>query len=544
MKKFLVLLSWLLIFGSASAQMKVKEGSWKSISAANRGISDGSMGLTNMTDAIIDWPYDADGEDVNGLVIVRFDNMAPADIQTVTPQISLGIVSKVEYKEVDGLLKGFYYIPSGKNIDITLNHQMFGSVKIPSKDIDLHGVYEVEIVNAKTVSISITSEPPGAKVKFNNEEQAQTTPMTIQNVLLGRHNISLTPANPSVAESVGTRIIDVTSSQTAFHFDMYRHRDLTIEAIPPTSHIEVKLNDKTIESGVGSLSLKNLRYDQPYTIEAYNDEGRISEKIVINDDLAPKMIFKVNGSRNVSFTAKQNNSTVYGAQVSVNGRFIGTTPCDPRLDYGDYSVQMSYNGFTRSGNLKVGPKTNSYSLKIPTTKHATFNPFDVDYIQREWGLGFQYIYEFEPRDVADHGVLAGITYQPYFGYGQGLSTGLYYKGIFNSHKANEDEPSVKSGIFVPIQYQFRLPLARNFSVAINAGTGLTFNLHGEGSWESDDFSIKPNRFDCSFLVGVAIQYRSMQFEGKYSKNLIGVDIDNIGEKFKSRMYIAGITFLF
>ncbi len=167
-----------------------------------------------------------------------------------------------------------------------------------------------------------------------------------------------------------------------------------------------------------------------------------------------------------------------------------------------------------------------------------------------------------------NGVQAGIIFQPYFGYGQGLSMGVYWQGFFT--KLNTADQSGINGdmhsLWIPFEYQFRLPLAANFSIALNGGVayelGITNNLDfGDGD-TSDSYDIgfnkvdttydlgTPSRNSFSWLAGVAIQYKAIQLEAKLVREItdnkyLKHNISGESEaKCKAHSWTVGLSFLF
>ncbi|MDE5869439.1 MAG: PorT family protein, partial [Muribaculaceae bacterium] len=334
------------------------------------------------------------------------------------------------------------------------------------------------------------------------------------------------------------------------------------------------------------VRLDSARYGIPYQLKGVAGTDEMTTPFVVND-LTPRVYkFKIIGARSVSFTAKQNNREVGNAEIVINGVLEGYTPFSKVLDYGTYNVSASYNGYTsKPKKYKVNKNSkNTLLLKIPNKKTVGFNPFDVDFTDREWGIAVNYIHRFfnfkkdgktthynwVGKEGGSNGVQVGITYQPYFGYGQGLSTGLYWQGTFgktdfDNGTSVEEVTYTESALYFPLQYQFRLPLHRNFSVAVNAGAALTFGLSNKFSnkfgdtnnsydigygYNSQFDTYSPDKFDYSLLIGAAIQYKSLQIEGKYSIGLKNHKVAADGFEdpnplsYKSSFLSAGISLLF
>lgn len=552
------------------------EGSFHDLADGNQAISETSMGVTNMTAEALEWPLDADGEEGTlALLAVTFENMAPEDIEKVNVQLSGGlIVAQTKTRVIDGQTYRWYFIPASYNVDVTFHHERFGSERLTVDRFLAKHIYVVHVRNATTVSVSVTSTPVGARVLFDGQELQHPTPCTIPNVMMGLHKIALVPANPKMAHSIPEQTIEVSASQAAFNYDMLKRKTVTIKADPTDSHLKVLLNEKIVAEGQGQVILENVPYGPTYQIIGTYKEAELPDDITINDETPEEYTVKVIGSRSISFLAKQYNSTVNGADVTINGRSVGVTPLTRVLDYGTYTVDMAYSGYHKSKKLMVNKKTTECMIRIPNKKRVAYNPFRVDYHKRAWGIAFSYInryykfkvggqskkYNWVGEEGTSNGVQAGIAYQPYFGTGQGLSTGLFWQGTFGSSKENKDISYIENAVYFPLQYQFRLPLTPNFSVCINAGAALTYGISNK--WKNDDEeydvgyghndeygTYHPESLDYSLLFGAAIQFKALQIEGKYSIGLKDHDVMYTKEgdekvSYKSGFWGIGISLLF
>lgn len=163
-----------------------------------------------------------------------------------------------------------------------------------------------------------------------------------------------------------------------------------------------------------------------------------------------------------------------------------------------------------------------------------------------------------------NGVQAGIVYQPYFGYGQGLSTGVYWQAFFTSAGEGSDKyDGQMHTIWIPLEYQFRLPLAQNFSIALNAGAAVEFGISNDvkfkdtgekinlGFGYNEDYdSYMPKGVSFQWLAGVAVQWKALQLEAKMIRGL--TDNDDMysvpeGESkvsCKANSWSVGLSFLF
>lgn len=589
MKKYLLFALSSLFILSASAELKVDMLSWRDLAAGNVEAGAHGMGRTDMTAQSIDWGTDNNGEsaaETSSCLYIYFKNMAPEDLKDINVQIDdQHMYSRINATEINGLPTLQIIFESGDNLGINLQHRNtnIGFSRIEPRDYKPGHVYDLEILNAGLVSMPITSEPNGALITLDGVNTGHQTPFTFENIPMGRHTISLAPGDTKIADPVEDRIIYVTSGARAFNFPMYKTKNIKISPNPANAEVIVSLNGQVVTRGFGEIRLDSARYGIPYQLKGIAGTDEMVTPFVVSDLTPAVYKFKIIGAKSVSFTAKQNNKEVADAEIVINGVTEGYTPFSKVLDYGQYNVQASYNGYTKSKKIKVNKNTTDIVLKIPNKKTMGFNPFDVDFNDRQWGLTANYIHRFfnykkngktthynwVGEEGGSNGIQIGLSYQPYFGYGQGLSTGLYWQGTFgktdfNTAYSTEEVTYTESALYFPLQYQFRLPLHRNFSVAVNAGMAITYGLSNKYSkkfgdtndsydigygYNSEYDTYSPDKFDYSFLLGAAVQYKSMQIEGKYSIGLknhkIAETFDDSGSiSYKSSFLSVGLSLLF
>lgn len=440
-------------------------------------------------------------------------------------------------------------------------------------------VYHAKIRAKGTVSVAITSNPTGATLYFDNKKYG-TTPITVPDVTLGKHNFTLEAPNRNIARNL-TGTLDITLTNTTFDFNLMKSTNVTFTAEPANARLDITKNGQIVAHGTGRFNVANLEYGT-YVVKGYLGSDDNETVIDINDRTPEHMTVKVVPSTAISFTATQNNYPVDGAEINLDGVLIGKTPLTQKVDYGVHHVNMSYYGYNASKSFSVGKnKKTNISLKLPNRHHTRHNLFDIDYNRREWGMAFNYInrtytfkakgerpshYNFYLNDGRENGIQMGVTYQGYYGYGQGINTGLYWQMFWgDAYSDSSDKPYYfEHSLYLPVQYQFRLPITSKISVFANAGVGLTVGLsntlHFEGDDNDDGYSlgygynddydmIFPKAFDCSLLFGGGAQFGICQIEAKYSKGLINqshiLEFSGISEgSLKSSSWQIGVSFMF
>ena len=583
MKKFIFLFfSAICAVLSANAQIEYVDGSFKSLSESDRATSSSDIGHHNMTDLVIDdWKANADGDDVNGLLVLTFENLTPDEMKDIkiSKLSNNQIVSFTdnEIREFDGELGKRFYIPSSsKPFDIDIVHPKYGVTRIPGVKMQRHKVYKAKIRAKGMVSVAVTSTPSGATVIFDNRNVG-VTPLTIPNVILGKHPIKIVTPNRNIANDKEENI-DVTLSAVSFDFDLMKKKDVVFIADPGQATLLITKDGKDLARGLGKVSVNELAYGT-YIVKGFLGGDDNETVVEINDVTPAEVIVKVVPSTAISFTATQNNYPVSGAEINVDGVSIGVTPLTHKVDFGIHHVAMSYMGYTASKRFKVGPKTDpSLMLKLPNRHRSRHNLFDIDYHRKEWGLAFNYVnrayklrgrgfktetYNFYLDEGRESGIQMGVVYQGYYGYGQGLSTGLYWQMFFGTAHNIEEEPSYyEHSLYIPLQYQFRLPLTAKISVFANAGFGFTIGLYnnlkfsdgGDGyslgyGVNSDYEMLFPKLFDCSLLFGGGVQFGVFQVEAKFGQGLINqshiLEANDLEDMtLKSTFWQVGCSFVF
>lgn len=584
MKKiFLILLSGIITNLCSFAQIEYVQGSFKALSDSNKDTSGTEIGIYNMTEKVIDdWKINADGDDVNAILILSFENFSPDDMKdiSITKLSNNKIVSwaEKELKTTEGVLTRWFYIPeSDKAFDIDIAHPKFGTTRIPGVTMQKHKIYHAKLRAQGTVSVAITSTPSQATVFFDTHKMG-TTPITIPDVPLGKHQLALEPQNKNVAQGIDTSL-DITLTNTTFDFNLMRQADVEFLAEPSNARLELTKDSRTIAQGIGKIDVAKLDYGT-YMVKGYLGADDNETVVEINDRTPRQVTVKVVPSSAISFTATQNNYPVSGVEINLDGVLIGKTPMTHKVDYGSHFVNMSWGGYNASKRFNVGRNTNTnVSVKLPNRHHTRHNIFDIDYKRREWGMSFNYInrtytfkqkgerpsnYNFYLNDGRENGIQMGVTYQGYYGYGQGINTGIYWQ-MFWADATNDSSDApyyFEHALYIPIQYQFRLPLSSKFSLFANAGIGMTFGLHNElhfhgeeGSYSlgygyNEDYDmVFPKEFDCSLLFGGGIQFSVLQIEAKYSKGLINqnqiLERNDIYEgTMKSSSWQVGLSIMF
>lgn len=592
MKKFCLLLLAFSISQAVIAQTK-DEGLKIDQASLVNAISSKDTETINMLGRSIDWDsddyVDGDGKSDVALMVVTFDNMSPEEIKRVTAKVWPGNGNALPVKTLEnGKTVMRLIIPANGERDITFSHPVYGSDRIVGKKFKKHEVYTLNIVNSKRVIFLVESNPEGATVFFDGKLVGKT-PCEIPDVSMSEHSISLTAADDSY-NSMQPRVVKVTESNTRASFDLRKKKNVSFRSETKGAYMQLvdpANGNKIVASGSEIINVDSLPYGG-YEIKAsLNGRDTDPVSVIINNQTPYVVPVKVQETKAINFVAFQDSREVRGAQVNLGGQQIGTTPLTYNVPFGSHNVNMSYYGQSKSDKLVVNRNTsNEFRLYLPSTANTRshWNPFDLGYNKRQWGIDLGYVnkcYVFKMKDgnssssmkinnwgqenKSMHGLEIGISWQPYFGYGQGFRTGVYYQLFIAQPDFIEGDPTeLEHDIYIPAMYQFRLPLAADFSIlgfggfAMQIGVAHKLNFSGDESEENSfDIGFGHNEeYDlyqpeaCQFYipVGGGIQFKTFQLEFTYSWGLNDNKEMYIGNEYKmsckARMMQARISFVF
>ena len=222
-------------------------------------------------------------------------------------------------------------------------------------------------------SVSVSSQPQGAKVFLDGEDTGKVTPCTIGEIASGRCDIRLqlkdyAPASQSVTVTEGmTASVNVTLEARFAH--------LTINSLPGAA---IKVNGAEVGSGSYSNNMAEGIYDIEASLAGHRPVTKLIEVIVgvpQTIELRPTPIY---GMLDV-------NSNPMGANITINGKSYGDTPTTiENLLVGDYDVVLTKPGYASvSQRVTVSENASaSVDVKMPNGRKvyiSTDKPGDVIY---------------------------------------------------------------------------------------------------------------------------------------------------------------------
>lgn len=534
MKKTVLLFFILFLSVPMMAQIKYVENSFRSTNAADIETGGSEIGQKNMTSSLMTFLDDYDGTGKKcGIVRVKFEHMANEDIDGKWKcSVTQGKhIQDPKYQSNKGSLEYWIQVDPGENLDLTFTHDDgLGSVTVPGLKIESETMYTLTLQSQKTTPISFSFSVDGVKVTLDNKYIGES-PCQAERITYGKHH--------AIYEYKGrreTREIEVSESNIAFGDDVEFRNKYPVHFKSNEKNAYLIIDDENI----GKMPLDVDVFEGAHTLKAYSDRGLSKEESITVGPNTKEHEIELYQTKYIDFYSNYDNSRVSGATVYINGDKRGETPYQEKLEYGKYKIRMTYSGKDKSGSLVVDDNTaNDFSLNIPPHKNR-WNPFDIEFREREYGLSVAYVskwwsgkYDGQSYrmncwgdDAAMSGIQIGVPVQPIFGYGLGLSTGLFYEIYFSSYSYS-DRSYEEMDLYIPVHLIFRLPIANEFSIFVNGGIGMDFGLSAklkEDGYEDYKLSFgeedMQNMFNLSGEFGGGVQYKAFQLSANYSMGLL------------------------
>lgn len=535
MKKILsIILGAILFAPSMNADLKYVANSFHSTNSADIQQSATDLGKQNMTASLTTFEDSHDGTEKRGLIRISFKNLSNEDIRDkVTVSVTPGHAGRPSYvpNPKDGHLECWVQVDPDTKLTLDVTVEDAGSVRIPNLKVESEEMYALTVESDETVAVTFNSTVEGTTIWFDGTilggSAGKTSTVRKDNATLGKHIIKAQSPSGNVIE----KEIEVSKANTSFPLDLRRMWKVQFRS--NENNVSLYEDGKLVATLPADLDVPEGPH--AYVVRKPGYPDRSHNINVFRNGFQHLDIVK---TKTIDFYSLQNNSDFSGASVYIGNELIGTTPVSHELAYGKYDVKMSYYGREKKGSLTVDDKTpTTYRLTLPNAGHSRFNPFGIDYHKRTGGFSMAWVQKWYSwsldgssesgnyfgADSHMQGFQIGIPVQPYFGYGLGLNTGLYFEGYFCSEEGMD---LTELCLYMPIDLMIRIPLGEEFSVFLNGGIGIDWSMGmtlKEDGYEDYDIDYgeagAPRHFNFSAEVGGGLQYKALQLSAQYQMGL-------------------------
>ncbi|MBO5054148.1 MAG: hypothetical protein J6C44_07980 [Muribaculaceae bacterium] len=545
-KNIIALLIIALSTLGAHAEIKYVNGSLRLTNSSDIKQTKNDLGQTNMASSLVDFPMDHDGNKKTTLLRVKFKTLAFSDIRDkfrATPNNGKHVV-KTEYHEWDGQIEYWIFFDSGKcEIDFDQIDGL-GKVRVPEYDYESEQMYTLTLEGVDLTTISFTDPIGGTEVILDGKSVGVTKagePLSVNNINLGSHAVKYMKDGRSKTEN-----IEVSKHTTTFNADTRTPIDVTFETDEAGAGITIDNEPEAYFPTTRVYTLKLFEGKHTVTVRSLKQggEGGVERPITVTPTQNYFNI-KASQTRTIQFSGIYANTPTSGINVTITNpqegfknTEIGQTPVTRVLPYGKYKVEMVYAGSRSTKTLKVNQATPSDFTMALTPRRERWNPLDVDYKKRIWGMSAawvskQYVGSMDSRKETLellwedpvktlNGVQIGVPIMPELGKGFIVNTGLFAEFYFSS---SDGMDFTEYNLYIPAQIGYKLPFTSNFAIYATGGIGMDIGLGLELEYGDEKYDIDRkeyglwNAFQLNGEVQVGLRFKALQCSFNYGWGL-------------------------
>lgn len=509
----------------------------------------------------------------NALIKLKVEKISAEDMLQLQFVVDQGVfVKRTQVGKTPGEI---WLLVTGITTSFYVNHPIFGNSNVMTLDLNGLCVYQLTLTNNETTTLTVLSEPVGAHIYLdgNYVGQAGDAGLDIPKVTFGTHHLS---ANlDDVSDELEIEVSE--GSPRSYKLEVYKTRHFTFNSDP--SGADLYIDGELVGKTPMTIPLK-LKY---HKVEArLNGEYDIMEAMF--DEQRPNTInLSVVKHKMVQVAAMQSGRDI-SATVHIDGNVVGRTPHTADLEYGQHMLQVSYGSKVKDKRITVDDASDTYyrfkfkagnSFTWPWEKEYRVRPvgLSVAYVQKAWvvsaedenGISQNVNVDFMDEDKFMHGIQAGLRIQPQFGVGFGLSTGIFYEYYWDKSSDMYDDYGtyyakyVEHDFYVPLCLEYRLVLAKNFSLFVNAGISMDIglvskiNYFDEGDTDPyasednlyDAYDIAPRRFNLSYEFGGGLQIGGLQLAFNTSRAMLSKKSEQGGMSVKiNKPMMVSLAYVF
>ena len=440
-----------------------------------------------------EWPMDNNGNEPCACIIMRIEQVPQAEIKNLVYKFEGGSdikgepVIRMDKDEPDVIL----FVDPSKRFSMRVSHPRYGSSGwVSGQVVESKQMYTVTLRNARTVTINVVTNPTGLRVtltdlgmsKMSIESRAKFT-----DVPLGRHTLSISQ-NGSVRL---TEEIVVSDDNVYFEYDVRERKTVRFVSKPAGATLSI---DGKVE-GETPLSLE-LPYGSCMVRAVAGSGQEISKYVVIGEN----------------------------------------TPVEIDLGVITSILDKAAEDISKHRNEEI-PKHKEKVLTPSRSRSNVLSPFGfgVSYVSKKFVTdGDRSIEEsgvWNPGEGSDWltGIQVGATFQPDFGHGLGLYTGLYYE-LYSSSCDSYDsyDKFTEHCLYIPVHALYALPLGGKVALRFHGGVGINYILQGvykDSDGEYDSYTLPygsdlfPKAFNLTLELGLGVRLGPIQLNAQYGMGL-------------------------
>lgn len=495
-------------------------------------------GVVNLTSRLMQdsWWNNSDGE-VGTVIRITVKDMSVSEMQKLqvqgSPNAGIGEQHFLEKEQ-----QWYIAVTAGKNSNmyIEMVHPTYGKssrLRIPM-ELKPKTLYDVTLVNKRTTTIVVRSEPDGADVFLDGDKKG-VTPCEIPEQRFGRHDIKLMYNGKSVSES-----IDVEEGHTVFEYDLRDRQMVNILSDPNGAAIFVD------GKYVGKAPITNYNLTTgAHMFKAELNSSQIDEQSINITRQTTEIAMHPVKKSNVRITTKYAGSPVDALLVVDNEtNYSGQKMYSMVLPYDKHTFRVTYKGKTKEKTININRPEFNHEFRL-SAKNDIVWPWQRDYDAVPFGMSFAYVRKqlvtrgegekLKENGVWDdgqdkwlHGMQIGFHANPCLSFGLGFYTGIFYEFYISSNDDYELSNFQEHCLYVPVHAFFRLPLAKKVALNVHGGLGLNYAVYGaftdpDGELEDytdfygeDAFS---GRFNLTADIALGLRVGPIQVQFQYSKGI-------------------------
>lgn len=473
MKKLFLLICGIVIANCASAQIMLSQ----------------PVASEELSEAVIDKVRD-DNKQLCALISVNVTGLTLEQVLAMKLDTDNGSNIYIKNQPNDATNFRFYISPTATFVEVGVKGYEKTRLQL-NRELKGGKLYAMKLhARPLEVEINITSSVYKAAEVYIDNNFIGNTPLTTT-VKYG------VPFDIRVAGDISEtkkQVIITEESEKAFDFtNIIGSKDLVLNI---SHNAEVKVDEAIIGTAKGRepFVVKNLVYGKHLIVVRaldFNDTQErpinVAEKSVNSLDIQLKHTKTVTIDANIS-----------GAQVAIDGKYLGDTKLTAQLTYGRHEMTMSNAGKSKTGTILVNERNSYFKWKLPkpsTRYHRGYTTQDIDLRPIGLELGYaqkQWVYKAEGEKLKTgfwgqgekylHGLQVGIRIEPHIGWWFYVHTGLYYEFYYSK---SDEEYSDGYGVFgkfmehslyVPAHIEFKMPVSDNFYFFLNGGIGFDCGL--------------------------------------------------------------------